>query len=705
MLEKIDKLFQCNIGSYIDLPQIVVVGDQSSGKSSVLESLTDLPFPKDSGLCTRFATQITFRRNATEGISIEIIPGKDANGDHARKLRAWSKKGLPTLGQATFATVMHEVHEVMGLASTTDGESASSSIFTNDVLSIHVSGPTQDHLSVIDVPGIFKNPQPPVTESDMRLVENMVMGYMKNPRSVLLTVIPANVDIATQSILQSAKSVDPDGQRTLGVLTKPDLVDKGAEFSVIALIEGHKQSLKLGWYILKNPGQAQANESAENRKKLENEFFITQAPWNTLPKAKVGVESLRSRLQNILFTHIRREFPKVKSEINKRLAEKQAEISNLGPSRTTASEQRACMIAIGTKFQNIASAAVSANYSGDNVFNDHPELKIATWVRNHNDAFSKNFEARGHKFQFRTGHEETEAKDNHDEEHGKEKKQAKPLKPRSIDTPLDLEDFLQGYEPLQEPKRSGISEWITEIYTNSRGFELGTFNASLLSTLMQSQTENWEALSLGYISDIIALTHTFVDTLLKVVCPDEQLRSSIKIVLMDNLLARYKMALGQVEFILKVERFGDPLTVNKYFNSTMETIRQERIKKELTDKSFNVRTDGADHDRQVVGLDQIIQARSMTNTEHVVQELHDILSSYYKVASKRVVDIICMQAASFHLVSGPDTPLTLFSPTWVGELTDEQLEEIAGEDPTTKSRREQLQKECEDLEKGKKILF
>ncbi|KAK8188178.1 P-loop containing nucleoside triphosphate hydrolase protein [Phyllosticta capitalensis] len=662
MLEKIDKLFQCNIGSYIDLPQIVVVGDQSSGKSSVLESLTDLPFPKDSGLCTRFATQITFRRNATEGISIEIIPGKDANGDHARKLRAWSKKGLPTLDQATFATVMHEVHEVMGLASTTDGESASSSIFTNDVLSIHVSGPTQDHLSVIDVPGIFKNPQPPVTESDMRLVENMVMGYMKNPRSVLLTVIPANVDIATQSILQSAKSVDPDGQRTLGVLTKPDLVDKGAEFSVIALIEGHKQSLKLGWSILKNPGQAQAND----------------------------------RLQNILFTHIRREFPKVKSEINKRLAEKQAEISNLGPSRTTASEQRACMIAIGTKFQNIASAAVSANYSGDNVFNDHPELKIATWVRNHNDAFSKNFEARGHKFQFRTGHEETEAKDNHDEEHGKEKKQAKPLKPRSIDTPLDLEDFLQGYEPLQEPKRSGISEWITEIYTNSRGFELGTFNASLLSTLMQSQTENWEALSLGYISDIIALTHTFVDTLLKVVCPDEQLRSSIKIVLMDNLLARYKMALGQVEFILKVERFGDPLTVNKYFNSTMETIRQERIKKELTDKSFNVRTDGADHDRQ---------ARSMTNTEHVVQELHDILSSYYKVASKRVVDIICMQAASFHLVSGPDTPLTLFSPTWVGELTDEQLEEIAGEDPTTKSRREQLQKECEDLEKGKKILF
>ena len=62
LLNKIDKLFECGVGDYIDLPQLVVVGDQSSGKSSVLEGLTNLPFPRDSGLCTRFATQITFRR-------------------------------------------------------------------------------------------------------------------------------------------------------------------------------------------------------------------------------------------------------------------------------------------------------------------------------------------------------------------------------------------------------------------------------------------------------------------------------------------------------------------------------------------------------------------------------------------------------------------------------------------------------------------
>lgn len=74
LLEKIDKLFAGNVGEYISLPQIVVVGDQSSGKSSVLAGLMRLPFARDSGLCTRLATQIIFRRSVEEKSVISIIP-------------------------------------------------------------------------------------------------------------------------------------------------------------------------------------------------------------------------------------------------------------------------------------------------------------------------------------------------------------------------------------------------------------------------------------------------------------------------------------------------------------------------------------------------------------------------------------------------------------------------------------------------------
>jgi hypothetical protein len=109
MLDKIDRLFACNVGDYIDLPQIVVVGDQSSGKSSVLEGLTGLPFPRDSGLCTRFATQITFRRSASKRIVVSIVPAKHSSTEHAEQVRAWGRD-MDELDQKSFGDIMNEVY-------------------------------------------------------------------------------------------------------------------------------------------------------------------------------------------------------------------------------------------------------------------------------------------------------------------------------------------------------------------------------------------------------------------------------------------------------------------------------------------------------------------------------------------------------------------------------------------------------------------
>lgn len=117
LLETIDQLFACNVGQYINLPQLVVVGDQSSGKSSVLEGLTKLSFPRDSGLCTRFATQIVFRRQASlteRYITACIIPGDDVNVDSKPKIEAWKAQGLETLGHDGFNRMMAEVRKRSG---------------------------------------------------------------------------------------------------------------------------------------------------------------------------------------------------------------------------------------------------------------------------------------------------------------------------------------------------------------------------------------------------------------------------------------------------------------------------------------------------------------------------------------------------------------------------------------------------------------
>lgn len=94
----------------------------------------------------------------------------------------------------------------------------------------------------------------------------------------------------------------------------------------------------------------------------------------------------------------------------------------------------------------------------------------------------------------------------------------------------------------------------------------------------------------------------------------------------------------------------------------------------------------------------------MSNTQHTVFEVHDILKAYYKVARKRFVDNICMQASDYILITGPNNPLKIFSPQFVSLLSDEQLEEIAGEDVGMRRRRTALAKEVKDLEIGKKIL-
>lgn len=191
------------------------------------------------------------------------------------------------------------------------GTEAAQRTFSEDVLRLEVSGPDEEHFSVIDVPGIFKRTtQGVTTKEDIVLVDQMVHGYMSNPRSVMLIVIPCNVDIATQEILERAEDLDKDGIRTLGVLTKPDLVDQGSEDIVVDLVEERKHKLRLGWHLLRNPGQSDLN-SSRSRSAIETEFFAKVAPWSTLDKGKVGVLTLRTRLQAILEDHIRREFPKV----------------------------------------------------------------------------------------------------------------------------------------------------------------------------------------------------------------------------------------------------------------------------------------------------------------------------------------------------------------------------------------------------------
>lgn len=127
--------------------------------------------------------------------------------------------------------------------------------------------------------------------------------------------------------------------------------------------------------------------------------------------------------------------------------------------------------------------------------------------------------------------------------------------------------------------------------------------------------------------------------------------------------------------------------------------REQRLKAVMESKKLWVAPHG-----YVVKMDAVYQNAQMRNVEHTVRDIHEILKSYYKVARKRFVDVVCMQGADFHLVTGPDTPTKVFSPSFVADLKPEQLEMIAGENLTNKRKRAELVREIQNLESGKKIL-
>ncbi|KXS94723.1 hypothetical protein AC579_9202 [Pseudocercospora musae] len=693
MLEKIDQLFACGVGELVALPQIVVVGDQSSGKSSVLEGLIQKPLPRDTGLCTRFATQIVFRRAAEEQVKVSIIPDLDASLEHVSRAKQWGKT-MSSLESDMFKKIMQEAHKEMGLSSNRD-DGEKKPTFSNDVLRLEISGPNQEHLSVIDVPGIFKSTTEGVTtKADIQLVRNMVKSYMENPRSVMLAVVPASTDLATQEILELAAEADVYGDRTLGVLTKPDLVDKGAESGVVDLVEGRTRPMKLGWHIIRNPGQKELQDVTIDRGGLEAAFFRSSVPWSSIEKDKVGIDSLRVRIKEVLSSLVKREFPKVQVEIKSRLASRQKQLGRLGPERNSPAEQMAYLVELATKFQRLVHLAMNAAHGADDAFETSPDLCVAPAVMSRMQTFSDEMANYSEAYAF--SHDESseplafeEDSDEPDTFHSRKE--------------VDLDDLIgiiHPQESLPHPRCGEIKAWLIRVFKGNRGFELGTFNASILATVMKKQSLKWTDISMGFVSDVIVIVHRFVGAALNSICEDRNVRDALAGKLFDQLIGRYQKAIASTNFLLKVESSDTPMTMNHYFNDNLQKSRQGKAAGQVKKNAFHNGSHG-----MVVRLEHASPPiRSMSNEQHVVQEIHDILQSYYKVCRKTFVDCVCRQSVIHYLLECDESPLALFSPVFVSQLSADVLEEIAGEAPALKRSRAQLTKEIASLAKAMKIL-
>lgn len=595
----------------------------------------------------------------------------------------------------------------------TDPALSEGNVFSEDVLKVEICGPDEDYLTLIDVPGIFRNPTEGVTtKSDIILVQNMVKKYIKDNRTIILAVLPSNVDPATQEILTLAEDYDMAGERTLGVLTKPDLVTEvSAQAAVCNVVLGKKKPLALGYYVTRNRG---ADDDDQFDQDAVEQLF-REKPWNDLPKDRLGVRALKARLTELLGQITRREFPGLRKDIRQQLSDCRRQLDNLGPARQTEQEQRLYLSVLGRRFQELVHAALNAHYQSHSAFETMSELRLITRVVNLTEQFNSDFEEKAQLRYF-----EPQLKDNEVEyeAHSEEAESApetdvSPIQPRIEEIVFEdpnLETIITRDCALGYPE-DDIMDWIGDLYLRSRGVELGTFGGAILSSAFKEQSSKWEEMTQIYVSKIITAIHHFMVSALKMLCGDIRVHEEIWSSILEEVLNRYRAAMKQAMFLVSTERDKRPYTLNHYFNENLQVSRGHRIAAMLKGKARKELRNNVYGKAAYISENLIVDLESVRdvttnkgNVEHVKEEIHDILWSYYKVARKRFVDNVYHQAIDHCLLTGPESPLAVFGQEWAIKLEAEQLENIAGESPVTKERRNTLSKKISDLDIALRIL-
>ncbi|TYH15716.1 hypothetical protein ES288_A05G064500v1 [Gossypium darwinii] len=324
--------------SDISVPQVAVVGSQSSGKSSVLEALVGRDFlPRGCDICTRRPLVL-------------MLENRSPNSDDDRI--EWGEfRHLPGRRFYDFSQIRREIQ------AETEREAGCNKGVSEKQIRLKISSPNVLNMTLIDLPGITKVPvgdQPSDIEARIR---RMIMAHINNENCIILAVSPANSDLATSDALQIAKLADPTGSRTVGVITKLDIMDRGTNACNFLL--GKVVPLKLGYVGVVNRCQEDINKNRSIQEAIayEEQFFHDHPVYNSVSN-HCGIPQLAKKLNQILEQHIRKDLPRLKAVLNSRMHAAMKELQTYGDVVESKAEQGAALLHILRRYCDDFSAMV-----------------------------------------------------------------------------------------------------------------------------------------------------------------------------------------------------------------------------------------------------------------------------------------------------------------------------------------------------------
>lgn len=540
LLDVIDVLRSQGISRYISLPQLIVCGDQSSGKSSVLEAVSGVRFPTKDNLCTRFATELILRRDTKENVTVTIVPGAERTKNDKMKLRR-VQESMKSMDE--IPALISNAEEAMGLGVDTKA-------FSDDVLKVEISGPGQPHLTLVDLPGLIHAENKQQSAKDVMLVSSLVRTYMAKTRSIILAVVSAKNDYANQIVTKLAREVDPSGLRTLGIITKPDTLHVGSESekAFLDLAKNEDVFFRLGWHLLKNRDYTSRECSLEERNEAEKQFF-SRGIWTSLPLNSLGVGTLKPRLSTVLKDQILHELPELISDLGVGIEECRRRLTNLGEARTTISEQRLYLVRISQAFSSLVKAAVDGVYVqdffGDAMTAEGYSKRLRAKIQNLLSDFAEELRVEGHYQEIEDGSGQHKSKSS-----------------------LKI-------------SRSDYIKHVQELMRNSRGRELpGTFNPLIVGDLFYEQSKPWKQLVDRCCESILATVKFCIESAISHTA-DEITKDGLLREIIDPAMADHTDRLEKrIAEIMRPHLTGHPITYNQYFTDTIQKARQEHFRKD-----------------------------------------------------------------------------------------------------------------------------
>ncbi|CUS11644.1 unnamed protein product [Tuber aestivum] len=672
LLSIIDSLRELGISDDIPLPQLVVVGDQSSGKSSLLEGLTGLAFPIASDLCTRFATQIVLRRAPSDHsrIKVSIIPGPEAQGNETQRAHLAAFRHTADnndFGVEQFSALLSDAAERMGLPRPgTEDVDDLEKRFSNHVLKVELSGPDHPHLSVVDVPGLFHNPTRYQTREDSVIIRDLIENYITDRRTIIMAVMDGRNNLANQEVFRMARAADPTGSRTVGVVTKCDALQLGEEGGILRILQNEAEHLKHGWFAVKNRSakDIRNNVTIEERHVNEEKFFKT-SPWCELERNRVGIRPLKSFLGKLLHEHIREEFPMLVADIAAKLRESKAELAEFGPARQTPAEQRLYLTKIVNQYEAAVDRALAGTYD-PGLPSDDP-LKLRTHIFNANERFAEKLRKEGYLMAF-----------------------------RGVDNKPDVEFNENAGGPGAEP----IYTWIRNWYREARGACLpGTVNPEIVKSLFRQQCIAWNTISESHLATTAEIVRIFSAALYKKCIEDEVVLPRILAKVNPMIESSISAAESQLETILADELSSTLQTINSGFPTALQTTRLQRLEARLRSHGLADNTySGSSHGtvRAIAGY------AHLSIEDQAVYEIHDILKCYYSIAIKRFADNVVNQVVERYLL-GREGPVKCFCSEHVSSLGEGELAGLVADDYETSARRTDVKYRIGRLEKALEI--